>query len=321
MTEPLISVIVPVYNVEKYLDKCIESIVNQTYTNLEIILVDDGSPDNCPVICDKWAVRDSRIKVIHKDNGGVSSARNAGLDVFSGEYVAFVDSDDYIEAEFIKSLFEHLSITKSDAVISSFVFDYLDKKSDVINICDGIYDGEAVLINYLNDIIRPEACGKLISRRVINVRFDTEFGYGEDFLFNYYVLKNCKRVVCVNQHNYHYLQESGNSSTTAFITDNRARSYKEIEKILIDCKNTGGVYSAAVKRFTVRTFALLVRIMRVDEYCSKYFNDVVDCILNYKKDIILNKSIKMKYKICVIMLSLNRQFFRRICVMRYGLVD
>ena len=84
MNEPLISVIVPVYKVEKYLDECVESIVNQTYHNLEIILVDDGSPDNCPQMCDDWAKRDARIRVIHKENGGVSSARNAGLDVCKG---------------------------------------------------------------------------------------------------------------------------------------------------------------------------------------------------------------------------------------------
>ena len=92
----LISVIVPIYKVETYLDKCIESIISQTYKNLEIILVDDGSPDNCPIMCDEWAEKDNRIKVIHKINGGLSDARNAGLDIATGEYIAFVDSDDWI---------------------------------------------------------------------------------------------------------------------------------------------------------------------------------------------------------------------------------
>ena len=93
----LISVIVPVYKVEKYLDRCVESIVNQTYKNLEIILVDDGSPDNCPAMCDAWAKKDSRIKVIHKENGGLSDARNAGMRLASGEYICFVDSDDWMD--------------------------------------------------------------------------------------------------------------------------------------------------------------------------------------------------------------------------------
>ena len=103
--KPLISVIVPIYNVEKYLSRCIDSIINQSYSNLEIILVDDGSPDQCPDICDAYAAQDSRIKVIHKPNGGLSSARNAGLNIMLGDYVAFIDSDDFVHREFIKFLY------------------------------------------------------------------------------------------------------------------------------------------------------------------------------------------------------------------------
>ena len=117
MNQPeLISIIVPVYKVEKYLDKCVESIVEQTYKNLEIILVDDGSPDNCPAMCDEWAQKDSRIKVIHKENGGLSSARNAGLDACTGEYIYFLDSDDYIADNCI--VIDVFSINKASKGIS-----------------------------------------------------------------------------------------------------------------------------------------------------------------------------------------------------------
>lgn len=102
--EVLVSIIVPVYNVEKYLEKCIESIINQTYSNLEIVLSDDGSTDNSPSICDEYALKDSRIRVIHKSNGGLSDARNAALDIISGKYITFIDSDDYIEKEAIEIL-------------------------------------------------------------------------------------------------------------------------------------------------------------------------------------------------------------------------
>ncbi len=105
MEEPLISVIVPVYNVEKYIIRCIDSIINQTYRNLEIILIDDGSPDNCPQICDHYVELDNRVKVIHKKNGGLSSARNAGLDIIKGQYVTFVDSDDFLSYEYITKLY------------------------------------------------------------------------------------------------------------------------------------------------------------------------------------------------------------------------
>ncbi len=116
MDNPLISVIVPVYNVEKYLDRCVESIVNQTYQNLEIILVDDGSPDNCPAMCDEWAKKDSRIVVIHKENGGLSDARNAGLDVFNGQWVLFFDSDDTVDLQIIKLLYQ--AVTKNDVKLA-----------------------------------------------------------------------------------------------------------------------------------------------------------------------------------------------------------
>ena len=114
MAHPLISVIVPVYKVELYLDRCIQSIVNQTYPNLEIILVDDGSPDNCGAICDSWAEKDSRIKVIHKENGGLSDARNAGMAVASGTYIGFVDSDDYISEGMYQLLFDRMLADGSD---------------------------------------------------------------------------------------------------------------------------------------------------------------------------------------------------------------
>ena len=115
--EPLISVIVPVYKVEAYLPKCLDSIINQTYRNLEIILVDDGSPDGCGAICDRYAEQDSRVRVIHQENAGVSSARNAGLDIMTGEYLTFVDSDDWLAPNAIEVLFDRIQRDGSDMVI------------------------------------------------------------------------------------------------------------------------------------------------------------------------------------------------------------
>ncbi len=112
MYNPLISVIIPVYNAEQYLDECVGSVVGQTYANLEIILVDDGSADNSPQMCDTWAKNDSRIRVVHKENGGASSARNAGLDIAKGDYIGFVDSDDYIAEDMYERLFEALNGTE-----------------------------------------------------------------------------------------------------------------------------------------------------------------------------------------------------------------
>lgn len=118
--EELISVIVPIYRVEAYLSACIDSILNQTYSKLEIILVDDGSDDQCPLICDEYHKKDDRIRVIHKENGGLSDARNAGLDIATGTYICFVDSDDAIHPSFIQTLYEDLTTTNSDLAICHY---------------------------------------------------------------------------------------------------------------------------------------------------------------------------------------------------------
>ena len=127
---PLISVIVPIYKVEKYLDKCIECIVNQTYKNLEIILVDDGSPDKCPEMCEQWAQKDKRIKVIHKQNGGRSSARNAGLDIAKGKYIGFIDSDDTIKPDMYSKLYEIMIKNNTDISICGILA--VNEKGEVL---------------------------------------------------------------------------------------------------------------------------------------------------------------------------------------------
>lgn len=119
MDGSLISVIIPIYNVEQYLDDCVTSVVNQSHKNLEIILVDDGSPDNCPKKCDDWVKRDNRIKVVHKKNGGLSSARNAGLDVATGDYIGFVDSDDYIAPNMYSDLLDSLECDSGNIAVAN----------------------------------------------------------------------------------------------------------------------------------------------------------------------------------------------------------
>lgn len=208
MDEPLISVIVPIYNVEKYLNRCIESIVNQTYKTLEIILVDDGSPDNCPQICDEWKEKDNRIKVIHKKNGGLSDARNAGLDIAQGEYIAFVDSDDWIDKEWIEILFKELIKNNCDVSISSTrLFKNVDETLFIRgNTKKFLTNIEALeeLINEKN--IFTTACDKLYKKElIINYHFEKN-KVNEDEFWTWKVLLSSKRVVCCGKPNYNYLQ-------------------------------------------------------------------------------------------------------------------
>ena len=128
---PLISVIIPVYKVEPFIHRCVDSILNQTYTNLEIILVDDGSPDRCGEICDEYAEKDSRIRVIHQKNGGLSAARNAGLDICTGEYIAFVDSDDYIETDMYEKMLVAAIEHKVDICVCQWQFETCEGKKVV----------------------------------------------------------------------------------------------------------------------------------------------------------------------------------------------
>lgn len=120
MRKGVVSVVLPIYNVEKYLNRCVKSVINQSYKNLEIILVDDGSPDNCPVLCDEWAKKDNRIKVVHKKNAGLGYARNTGIENATGEYICFFDSDDYIALDTIEKAYNLATQEKSDMVVFGF---------------------------------------------------------------------------------------------------------------------------------------------------------------------------------------------------------
>ena len=153
---PLISVVVPIYNVETYLNKCVESIVNQTYTNLEVILVNDGSTDNCGSICDEYAVKDNRIIVIHKKNGGLSDARNVGLDICKGDYVIFIDSDDYFDYECIEYLYSILKNNNADIAICEYK--YVTESGKIINSVWN--DSRTIVLN------KEESLGELCEDRL-----------------------------------------------------------------------------------------------------------------------------------------------------------
>lgn len=131
-----ISIIVPVYNVEPYLRQCLDSVVNQTYRNLEIILVDDGSPDNCGTICDEYAAKDKRIHVVHKENGGISSARNAGLAICKGDYISFIDSDDFVSPYFIEVLYHGIELYNSDISSLRYSEFFIDNQEKEIHFAE-----------------------------------------------------------------------------------------------------------------------------------------------------------------------------------------
>ena len=183
-----ISVVVPVYKVEAFLNRCIESIIYQSYENLEIILVDDGSPDNCPAMCDTWAERDSRIRVIHKKNGGLSDARNAGMAVASGIYLSFVDSDDWIAPEMYQSLVCFLEKDHSDIAACGveMVWDGEEKRAMLTPTGDCILEKEEAMRSIIQETrLKQPVWYKLYRRAVVeNILFPVG-KYHEDVFWSY----------------------------------------------------------------------------------------------------------------------------------------
>ncbi|NHC43061.1 glycosyltransferase family 2 protein [Bacillus sp. MM2020_1] len=209
-----ISVIVPIYKVEKYINRCVDSIINQSYTNLEIILVDDGSPDRCGEIIDNYAKADKRIKVIHKNNGGLSDARNKGMQNTSGDFLLFVDSDDWLENQMIAELVQHQVKFQADVVQVAFFYtyeDYLlfDNRYYQRGDAPVVLDNKALMKELvINERVKNFAWGKLYKTEIIK---DLPFKKGvlfEDVFWAHQVMQKVKTYVIIHQPLYYYIQRS-----------------------------------------------------------------------------------------------------------------
>lgn len=201
----LVSIIVPVYEVEAYLSTCIDSLLTQTYQNIEIILVDDESPDRCPQICDNYAMKDSRIQVFHKKNGGAASARNVGLDNASGKYVCFVDSDDVVCKTYVAALVARLEATNADLAVCGYYELYKYKKEVIECIrSNRILSQKEYLLQFLDDWTCGLIWNKIFKREKIGmVRFAEGHKIDDEF-FTYQVVMNCDKVVLFDEPLYEY---------------------------------------------------------------------------------------------------------------------
>lgn len=226
-----ISVIVPVYNVEPYLRKCVDSILAQTYRNLEVILVDDGSPDGCGAICDKYAKLDSRVRVIHKPNGGLSDARNAGLDICTGRYVGFVDSDDWIEPDMYETLLALLCQFDADMAFGG-VADDLERDGTTQTVKVSDY-GHTPFAESNVDAMRRYFLGswaawdKLYKTELFDgIRYPVG-EINEDEAIVLHLLDRCRRVCYTNQIFYHYMRREGGNTITTSSFSVRKLAWKE----------------------------------------------------------------------------------------------
>lgn len=274
--DDLISIIVPVYNIEKFIHRSVNSIINQTYKNLEIILVDDGSVDKSGSICDEYKSKDSRIKVIHKDNAGLGYARNSGLDIATGKYVTFIDGDDYIGVSHIEEMYSLIVETKTDTCMAGHTRVYSNKQEPHAHVCSGKVYKENVKEEILprmcgaapdgTDYIEMSVCMVLFSNKIIrnnNLRFVSEKNYvSEDlvFDFDYYPLCNGVCVSCLTD--YFYCNNEG-SLTTKYRKD-RFISQIKLYELLSRKAEKLGVGNKCVERLQNTVIAIARYSVKVE---------------------------------------------------------
>lgn len=221
-----VSVVLPIYNVEPYLNRCIESVVNQTYTNLEIILVDDGSPDNCPVICDEWTKKDNRIQAIHKENAGLGMARNTGIDYATGKYIFFFDTDDYVDATIVEKCVKKAQETNSDVVIYGRNDVYVDGRviPNKIKTDKTIFHHDEIVNELLPGMFTYDmgfgvsAWGKMFNLETfkeLNQRFVSEREIiSEDAYFSLEFFSRIQTATVIRENLYFYLKRENSLSRT-----------------------------------------------------------------------------------------------------------
>ncbi len=306
----LISVIIPIYNVEQYLRQCLDSVINQTYKNLEIILVDDGSTDNSGKICDEYALKDARIKVIHKENGGVSSARNAGLDIAKGDYIGFVDSDDYIE----KDMYEYLySLNKNNNTLLSVCNFYIKKNKKIIE-AKPITNKTVLSANEMLECSFKQlfSVNKLIARNLFyDLRFPKDIRYGEDMTVCMELFIRAKKISYGKQCKYFYRQHE-NCITNSFVWHSKNLGFiHQTDKIAEYAKSQylNTFYSQLFFAQTNITVSFLKNCVRTEPFDLKSANFMV-CLIKKRIFYYLKTKAKISKKIFATLACVNLDLLR-----------
>ena len=320
----LISIIVPVYNAEKYLNRCIESIINQTYKNLEIILVNDGSKDLCGQICDEYSVKDSRIKVFHNTNHGVSYSRNYGIKQSSGQYLMFIDADDFIDLDYISKMYNIILNNDYEVVFTNHVLDYGNNKiiknfvsKELQNSCDISYPKYINL--YFNSYVLSSSCKILFNKNIVSsnkIEFNEKMKYGEDMLFSFMLYTKSKKTYFLNDYGYHYYIHNLSSSHSSDINkkikycNDNLQLYKTIKNIFDDEKIEFDyiIFLDAILRNLNYAFNDIVSLL--NDLKSNEINELLTLYRNYLNDFKFSKSkLNNKLKIEIILLKYNIKLY------------
>ena len=318
-----ISVIVPVYKVEKYLKRCVESILGQTYNNIEVILVDDGSPDGCPQICDDYAQRDNRVRVIHKTNGGLSSARNAALDLdLTGDYLTFVDSDDWIAKDYLEHGLGLLEQTGADIIQVDFTFvnDRKVFKKEPRKEKIEIFEGKEILQYYLTSTTITGSYS--VCRCLFPVSFTRSIRFregkiNEDIDWKYKVLQKAQKLVVTNRIMYYYYQ-SGNSISSGGLKskDFQLREAAELLRNLTAHENYGTIAFLGKVKEARTAFSLLSKIAYygiADSSIDKT-DTVKRLTIEHKQNVktLLKSPMPMNRKILAVLFAMSFSFTERL---------
>jgi glycosyltransferase involved in cell wall biosynthesis len=298
--EDKISIIVPVYNIEPYLSNCIESIIHQTYNNYEVILVDDGSTDGCPSICDSYALRYHTIHVIHKKNGGLSDARNVGMSVAQGKYITFIDGDDYIHPLYIETMIKAVQVTGAEIAVVDFkkVYDlYNIKKINApikyLHVCTSVEALGEILYQKIHDV---SACGILLLTCIAR-RYPFPKGkYYEDLYTTYHYYLVCKKIVMIPIPLYYYLQRPG--SITKIQGDNRFLDLLEATKNLVEaCKLNKEIEQAALHKQFSNYCRLMLTVPDLKKEYPIIYKKILATIKSQRLSIIFDKRSRIKNKV------------------------
>lgn len=295
--QELISVIIPVYNVEKYLKECLDSITDQTYKNIEIVIIDDGSKDNSGIICDEYARRDNRIKIIHKENEGVSIARNIGIGCARGKYITFIDSDDFVENNYIEMLYKHCKESNADLSICGVIDVREGNKIRESKKVNKIIDGKEALKELLDE--KYFSCviwAKMFKTNIIkNYEFNPETKIAEDLEMLYKLLPTLDRVVIDTKNKLYFFRERENSAISDTFNINHLTEI-DISNNIVNyvSKNFPEIEKYAIKRYIRVNMSYILKLLKQDEIDDVILNSLRANIIKYKKEAYYRFSIKRK---------------------------